>query len=240
MTSKEKTMIQRLDKILSQAGVASRKELRDMIRAGRISINGVVTTKTDLKIDALVERITVDAVAIFSQESLVVVMNKPAGYLTATTDPHDPTVMDLLPKQYQNLGLKPVGRLDKDTEGMLVFTNDGPLLHRLISPKSQVEKTYVAEHEGTATAQDVEAFAKGISLRDGTQCLPAMLQSQGEGKSIITIHEGKYHQVRRMMASRGMHVKYLRRIGECGMVLGDLESGKCREVTPAERESFPR
>ena len=132
------------------------------------------------------------------------------------------------------LDLKPVGRLDKATEGLLLFTNDGDLLHRLISPKKEVPKIYYARHEGTATAEDVQAFAEGLTLRDGTRCLSAKLKPLGAGESLITVCEGKYHQVRRMMASRGMTVLYLERRQEAGLTLGDLPRGKVRELTDEE------
>ena len=142
--------------------------------------------------------------------------------------------MELLPPVYKHLELKPVGRLDKATEGLLLFTNDGDLLHRLISPKKEVPKLYYARHEGTATREDVEAFAAGLLLRDGLECLPAKLEPLGAGESLITVCEGKYHQVRRMMASRGMTVTYLERRQEAGLTLGDLPRGQVRELMPDE------
>jgi len=165
---------------------------------------------------------------------VVVMLNKPAGFVTATEDKSDRTVMDLIPPEMRHLDLKPVGRLDKATEGLLLFTNDGDLLHRLISPKKEVPKVYYAKHEGTALEDDVAAFAQGLTLRDGLKCLPAKLESLGEGESLITVCEGKYHQVRRMMASRGMTVLYLERRQEGNLTLGDLPRGKVRELTEAE------
>ena len=161
-------------------------------------------------------------------------LNKPEGYVTATEDPRDKTVMELLPQQYRNQDLKPVGRLDKATEGLLLFTNDGNLLHNLISPKKEVPKIYYAKHEGTAVAEDVEAFRGGLTLRDGLKCLPAALEPLGPGESLITVREGKYHQVRRMMASRNMTVTYLERRQEGELTLGDLPRGAIRELTEDE------
>ena len=139
--------------------------------------------------------------------------------------------MELLPPELRGKELKPVGRLDKQTEGLLLFTNDGDLLHRLISPKKQVPKVYYARHEGTAGQEDVEAFAQGLVLADGTKCLPAKLEPAGQGESFITVCEGKYHQVRRMMASRGMTVTYLERRQEGDLLLGDLPRGAVRELS---------
>ena len=163
---------------------------------------------------------------------MVVMLNKPAGYITATEDPVEKTVMELLPAQYRDL--KPVGRLDKATEGLLLFTNDGDLLHKLISPKKEIPKVYYARHEGTASPEDVEAFRAGLTLRDGTVCRSAGLEPLGAGESLITVCEGKYHQVRRMMASRGMHVTYLERRKEGTLELGDLPRGQLRELTEEE------
>ena len=142
--------------------------------------------------------------------------------------------MELLPEELLRQDVKPVGRLDKATEGLLLFTNDGDLLHRLISPKKEVPKVYYARHEGQAAKEDVDAFAAGLTLRDGTVCLPAVLEPLGEGQSCITVCEGKYHQVRRMMASRGMPVTYLERRQEGGLKLGDLPRGEVRELTAEE------
>ena len=158
--------------------------------------------------------------------------------MTATEDDLSPTVMELLPQEYRHL--KPVGRLDKQTEGLLLFTDDGDLLHRLISPKKEVPKVYYAEHEGQAGEEDVKAFANGLTLRDGTVCQSALLEPMGAGKSRITVCEGKYHQVRRMMASRGMHVLYLERQQEAGLVLGDLARGQVRELTEEEVETLEK
>ena len=142
--------------------------------------------------------------------------------------------MELLPPEIRYLDPKPVGRLDKDTEGLLLFTNDGQLAHRILSPRHQIWKRYYAEHEGEADQADVEAFAAGIALKDGDQCLPAKLIPMGMGKSMVEVCEGKYHQVRRMLASRGKPVTYLKRTSEAGLELGDLPLGEIREVDIGE------
>ena len=146
--------------------------------------------------------------------------------------------MELLPPEYKHLELKPVGRLDKATEGLLLFTNDGDLLHRLISPKKEVPKVYYARHEGTAAEEDVQAFADGLTLGDGTKCLPAKLEPLGPGESLVTVCEGKYHQVRRMLASRNMPVTYLERRREGSLTLGGLPRGKTRLLTGEELDSL--
>ena len=209
--------MQRLDKFLSDSKVASRRELRQIIRAGRVRVGERVVREPEYKVDEKNDEIFLDGVRVGGARRIVLMFHKPAGFVTSTADPRDRTVMELLPPQYRDL--TPVGRLDKDTEGLLLFTNDGQLAHRLISPRRGVEKCYYAEHEGTADAQDIAAFREGVELRDGTKCLPARLEPQGPGKSLVYVCEGKYHQVRRMLASRGKPVTYLRRIAEGGVQL---------------------
>ena len=226
--------MQRLDKLLSEAGVASRKDLKSIIRAGRVTVDGQVVKSPDVKVDEKTADVCVDGVPVGKQRMILLMLHKPAGYVTSTEDPRDRTVMELIPQAYRYLDPKPVGRLDKDTEGLLLFTNDGQLAHKLLSPRHRVWKLYYAEHEGEAGAEDVAAFEAGITLKDGDQCLPAKLVPQGPGKSLVEICEGKYHQVRRMLASRGMPVTYLKRIREGGLDLGDLELGCVREVQLSE------
>ncbi len=223
----------RLDKLLSDAGIASRKELKEMIRAGRVSVNGAVILRPEEKVDEVAE-VCVDGAPVRRRRRIVAMLHKPAGYVTSTDDPRDPTVMELLPPEYRAMELFPAGRLDKETEGLLILTNDGALAHRLISPKHCVEKIYYAEHEGEAGPEDRKAFADGLVLADGLHCLPAELEPLGPGRSRITVMEGKYHQVRRMMASRGLHVSYLRRVQEGSVLLGDLPKGTLRELSDAE------
>lgn len=228
----------RLDKFLSEAGVASRRQLRDIIRTGAVRVDGSMVTDYAFKFDENTAVVTLNGTQVLAGRRMVVMMNKLAGYITATEDPRKPTVMELLPEEYRRAQLKPIGRLDKETEGLLLFTNDGDLLHRIVSPRHAVEKVYYAEHEGIVTADDIAQFAQGITLRDGTRCLPAKLESLELGKSRITVQEGKYHQVRRMMSARGMFVTYLRRIREGNLELGDLEPGKVRLLTEEEIASI--
>ena len=224
----------RLDKFLCDSGVGTRSQVKLILKAGRVAVDGKVERDNGRKIDPKVHIIKLDGEPLGGKRQIVVMLNKPAGYVTATEDAGDRTVMELLPDAYRYLDLKPVGRLDKATEGLLLFTNDGDLLHRLISPKKEVPKVYYARHEGTASEEDVAAFAAGLTLRDGSLCLPAKLEPLGAGESLITVCEGKYHQVRRMMASREMPVTYLERKQECGLTLGDLPRGAVRELTEAE------
>ena len=228
----------RLDKFLCDSGVGTRSQVKVILKAGRVTVDGRVERDNSRKIDPQLNEILLDGERLGGKRCLVLMLNKPEGYVTATEDATDRTVMELLPEQYRYFDLKPVGRLDKATEGLLLFTNDGDLLHRLISPKKEVPKIYYARHEGTATAEDVAAFEEGLTLRDGTRCLSAKLEPLGAGESLITVCEGKYHQVRRMMASRGMTVLYLERRQEAGLTLGSLPRGMVRELTDAEIEQL--
>ena len=167
--------MQRLDRILSEAGVASRKELRAMIRAGRVTVDGAAVTDESRKFDETAVRVTVDGTPVRLRGPVLIMLNKPAGYLTAADDPKAKTVMELVPDEYRRLGVMPVGRLDKDTEGLLLLTNDGDLAHRILSPRHGVWKRYYAEHEGQTGAEDVRAFEQGLVLADGLHCLPARL-----------------------------------------------------------------
>ena len=230
--------MERLDKFLCSQSNLTRSEAGRAIRCGRVTVDGAVERDNGRKIDPQKQAVCCDGQVLGGERCIVVMLHKPAGYVTATEDPVEHTVMELLPEHFKHLDLKPVGRLDKATEGLLLFTNDGCLLHRLISPKKEVPKVYYAKHEGTASAEDVEAFEKGLTLRDGTVCLPAKLEPLGKGESLITVCEGKYHQVRRMMASRNMTVTYLERRQEGSLVLGDLPRGQVRELTEEETLSL--
>ena len=226
--------MERLDKFLCDSGVGTRSQVKAILKAGRVTVDGKTEKDNGRKIDPKTQRVELDGEILGGYRRIVVMLNKPAGFVTATEDKNDRTVMELLPKTMEHLELKPVGRLDKATEGLLLFTNDGDLLHRLISPRKEVPKIYYARHEGSATREDVEAFEAGLTLRDGLNCLSAILEPLGPGESLITVCEGKYHQVRRMMASRGMTVTYLERRQEGPLTLGDLPRGQVRELTDEE------
>ena len=228
--------MERLDKFLCGCAAFTRSQIKQVLKSGRVTVDGIPVKDGSVKIDK--QTVCLDGEPLGAVGTVVLMLNKPAGFVTATEDKTERTVMELLPAEYKHLELKPVGRLDKATEGLLLFTNDGALLHRLISPKKEVPKVYYARHEGTATEQDVQAFATGITLGDGTVCLPAKLQSLGAGESLVTVCEGKYHQVRRMLASRNLPVTYLERRQEGQLTLGDLPRGQVRELTKEELGSI--
>ena len=214
--------MERLDKFLCDSGAGTRSQVKTILKAGRVTVDGNPEKDGSRKIDPAVHTVALDGEVLGGKRRMVVMLNKPAGYVTATEDANEKTVMELLPEVWRHMDLKPVGRLDKE------------LLHRLISPKKEVAKIYYARHEGQANADDAAAFAAGLTLRDGTVCLPALLEPLGAGESRITVREGKYHQVRRMMASRNMTVTYLERRQEGTLTLGDLPRGRIRELTEEE------
>ena len=226
--------MERLDKFLCDSGVGTRSQVKAILKSGRVTVDARPEKDPSKKVDVQTQRVCLDGEVLTGKRILVVMLNKPAGFVTATEDDTERTVMELLPEAWKHLDLKPVGRLDKATEGLLLFTNDGDLLHRLISPKKGVEKVYYARHEGQAEEADVAAFAAGLELRDGSRCLPAKLEPLGPGESRIIVREGKYHQVRRMMASRNMTVLYLERQREGFLTLGDLPRGQVRELSQQE------
>lgn len=233
--------MERLDKRLAATGLWSRKEAKDLARAGRVTVNGIVCRSSEVKVadDAV---IAVDGAPVEGERTVYLLLHKPAGVVSATEDRRERTVLDLLPERYQKLGLFPVGRLDKDTEGLLLLTNDGPLAHRLLSPRHHVDKVYYLEVDGVLDEADRAACGDGIRLADGYTCLPAKLDiCSGGTAGYLTICEGKYHQVKRMMASRGKPVTYLKRV-RFGPVELEQELGKgCwRALTEEELEALFR
>ena len=221
----------RLDKLLADLGLASRRELKELIRSGRVQVDGQVCKKPEQKVNPAAQTLTLDGEPLCYRRNRTFMMNKPAGVVTATEDRSERTVLDLLPEEYRRLGLFPVGRLDKDTEGLLLLTNDGEFAHRVISPKSCVEKRYYADIEGEADEEDARAFLEGLELRDGTLCRPAKLESLGPGKCLVTVTEGKYHQVKRMLSARGKPVLKLRRLSVGALELDEgMAPGAVREL----------
>jgi len=224
----------RLDKIICDSGAATRSEARALIASGRVRVDGRAVTDAGYRTDAEGSAITIDGRAVNAGEFRYLMLNKPEGVLSATEDKEQKTVLDLLPPEYKKLGLFPVGRLDKDTTGLLILTNDGDFCHAATSPKRHVEKLYEFTAEDQLDEADAKAFLEGIVLKDGTKCLPAVLEIDGNDLShgFITVLEGKYHQVKRMLAARGRHVRTLKRLAIGGLRLDEsLEPGKFRELT---------
>ena len=225
----------RLDKLLADSGVCSRSEAKALIRAGRVTVNGIVPKLAEEKYASESAVICVDGEPVSCSDKRYLMMYKPGGILSATEDAKQQTVIDLLSPQLKRQGLFPVGRLDKDTTGLLLLTNDGDFAHRVISPKKHVPKVYRAAVDGMLDETDVSAFAEGVTLSDGTKCLPAALELLRPCLGRVTVFEGKYHQVKRMFASRGKHVTALHRESVGGLVLDpELSPGEYRELLPAE------
>ena len=233
--------MERLDKIIANRGLVSRREVKDLVRQGRVLVDGVPASAPDVKVSAETTAITVDGVPVSGERYTYLLLHKPAGVLTATEDKRQPTVMDLIPEKLRRRDLAPVGRLDKDTEGLLLLTDDGELTHRLLSPRYHVDKVYYAKVEGVPDAADAEAFAAGLLLGDGLQCLPAKLEPLGGDTCLVTLREGKFHQVKRMLASRGKPVRYLKRLSMGPLCLEDtLLPGQCRKLRPEELAAVRR
>lgn len=228
--------MERLDKILAGTGRWSRREVKELVRAGRVSVNGVTARSPEEKWDRAGLDLRVDGVLVSGEKFLYLMLHKPAGYVSATEDPRQPTVLDLLPPHLRRVGLFPAGRLDGDTEGLMLLTNDGPLAHRLLSPKKHVDKTYFVRVAGTLDEDDQAAFAAGMVLGDDLACLPAGLEAlPAPGEGIVTLREGKYHQIKRMLAARGKPVVYLKRLTIGPLTLDEsLPQGSWRPLTPEE------
>lgn len=227
--------MERLDKLLAGTGKWSRREVKALVRQGLVRVDGRLAASAEDKLDPAAAIITVAGETISLRRFTYVMLHKPAGVLTATEDRKQPTVLDLLPPELRRIGLAPVGRLDKDTEGLLLLTNDGELAHRLLSPKYHVEKRYFARVDGELSAADAEAFARGMTLGDGLECLPAGLELLPGHACIVTLREGKFHQVKRMLAARGAPVLYLKRLSMGPLVLEDsLAAGAYRLLRAEE------
>ena len=226
---------QRIDKILSATGRFSRREASQMAKQGAVTVDGVCCRDSSKKIDPETQVLAVRGERVGWAEHVYLMMNKPLGVLSATKDRDQKTVLDLLPAEYRARGVFPVGRLDKDTSGLLLLTDDGDFAHRLTSPKHRVDKVYLAQTDGTPGPKAVEAFAAGLTLRDGTVCLPAKLEILGENQVRVTVQEGQYHQVRRMLAACGTPVKTLMRQREGELFLDPcLKPGDWRALTESE------
>ena len=228
--------MERLDKLLAATGRWSRREVKGLVKAGRVLVDGVPAAAPEQKLDPDRSRVLVDGEEAVFRQFTYVMLNKPAGVLSATEDARQETVLDLLPPELRRRGLFPVGRLDKDSEGLLLLTNDGDLAHRLLSPKYHVDKVYYIRTDAPLTEEDRAAFAGGVLLADGTECLPAGLEPLGDGReALVTLHEGKFHQIKRMIASRGAAVCQLKRLSMGTLVLDKgLRPGGFRLLTEEE------
>lgn len=231
----------RLDKYLADLGVGTRSQVKQMIRKGMVTVNGEAAKKPEQKVDLQKDCVTVQGKKMEYVKNRYLLLHKPAGYVSATEDAREKTVLSLIPSELRK-GLFPVGRLDKDTEGLLLLTNDGELAHRLLSPGKHVDKTYFARVLGEVTEKDREAFAEGVDIGDEKLTLPAklkILRSGEESEILLTIHEGRFHQVKRMFEARGEKVVYLKRMSMGPLRLPDnLPKGEFRPLTEEELHSL--
>ncbi len=228
----------RLDKVLSNSGFGSRSEIRRFAKEGLIKVDGSTVYETSIHVDPENSNIEIRGTLLNYRRFIYVMMNKPAGVISATSDNKLRTAIDLLPEEFSCFDLFPAGRLDIDTEGMLLLTNDGQMAHDLLSPKKHVDKRYFAIIDGVVTDNDTKRFKEGVDLDDGYRTMPAELEiiKSGPRSEIeLVLHEGKFHQVKRMFEAVGKKVNYLKRIQMGGLKLDNaLEPGECRELSTDE------
>ena len=228
----------RLDKLLALLGEGTRSEIKAMVRAGRVTVDGAGARDAGMQVDGAQSDVRLDGRRLCYKAVRHVMLNKPSGVLTAARDKKQKTGMDMRPPMYAAKGAMPAGRLDKDTEGLLVITSDGQLAHRIISPRHEVGKVYYARLDGELTDEDVAALEAGIHIRDADgefDARPAKLRREGGDAAYIRVTEGKYHQVKRMFAARGKHVAYLKRMAIGSLALDpELKPGEWRELTDDE------
>lgn len=236
--------VQRLDKIVSNFGFGTRREVKELVRKGRVKVDGIVAKDSGMHIDPEASTVEIDGKLLNYRKFIYIMLNKPAGVISATWDAKHKTVVDLMPEEYKCFELFPVGRLDIDTEGLVVMTNDGQLAHDVLSPNKHVWKTYYALIEGIVSEEDINAFNQGVILDDGYKTLPAKLRilKSGDRSEIeITICEGKFHQVKRMFEAQGKKVIYLRRIKMGNLELDELlKEGESRELTETEVDQLKK
>ena len=229
----------RLDKFLADMGIGTRTEVKKMIRQGKVKIGDTVVKSPEQKIDTATQKVFCEGQKVGYEKYEYYMLNKPAGYVSATTDAKDKTVLDLITDKKRK-DLFPVGRLDKDTEGLLLITNDGDLAHRLLAPKKHVDKLYYAKVEGLVTEDDVKTFAEGVNIGDDEMTRPAVLEilkSDDISEIHLTIQEGKFHQVKRMFKAVGKKVIYLKRVSMGTLRLDEnLKLGEYRALTEEELE----
>ncbi len=225
----------RLDKFLSNSGKGSRKDIKQLLKSGSVSVNGTIITDPARHIDEYNDSICIDGSPVLYQKYVYLMLNKPQGYVSAVYDKHLPVVTELVDSKYSHFDVFPVGRLDIDTEGLLILTNDGALTHRVLSPKSHVNKTYYVKTLLPLKESDVTAFLDGVVLDDGYKTMSASLEITDTNECNLTIQEGKFHQVKRMMEAVGNKVVYLKRIKMGALKLDErLPLGKIRELNENE------
>jgi len=235
--------VMRIDKMLSNCGVGGRKDVKSLVKFGRVTVDGKVVIKSDIKIDTDKNQICVDGETIVYKKYIYLIMNKPSGVISATSDKSEKTVIDILPEKYKKFDVFPVGRLDKNTVGLLILTNDGKFAHNTLSPKKHIWKRYFSIVSGIVSEEDIEAFFKGVALDNGEVCKSAKLEilavRENETDVLVDIAEGKFHQIKKMFAAVGKKVLYLKRVRFGGLTLDEsIAEGETRELSEKEFESI--
>lgn len=230
--------MERLDKVISLQTSFSRKEIRELIKNRKVIVNNVVALKPDLKVDTLKDIIKINNLEMSIKDKIYLILNKPKGYISATEDRNMKTILDLVPEKFSFRNLFPVGRLDKDTTGLIVITDDGEFAHNILSPKKHIEKTYYVKIDKNINEEMIEKFKKGVNLKDGI-CKPAVLEKISDYEAYVTITEGRYHQIKRMFGCFNSKVLELERVKIGNFVLpDDLKFGECRELSIEEMDQI--
>lgn len=225
---------ERIDKIISSQGKYSRKEVKKLISSHKVLLNGEIVKSSDVKVNVENDEIVIEGIKLNVKRKIYLILNKPQGYVSATTDKRDKTVLELVPEEFNKRNLFPAGRLDKNTTGLMIITDDGELAHNILSPKKHVKKSYKVTLDIDATEDMIEKFNNGIELNDGI-CKPAEMEIIGSNVAIVTLREGRYHQIKRMFGCCGAKVIELHRISIGNLSLpNDLKEGECRELTDKE------
>ena len=226
--------MERIDKIIASQGKYSRSDVKGLVSKGRVQVDGVRIKSSSVKADPAINRISIDGVDITVKQHVYLMLNKPKGYVSATEDKEHQTVLELVPEEYAGRELFPAGRLDRDTTGLMIITDDGVMAHNILSPKKHVQKVYHVTIDIPVTEEMKKGFADGVELNDGV-CKAAGLEISREYTAIVTLKEGRYHQIKRMFGCFGAKVVELHRVAMGDLYLpSDLPEGQCRELTEAE------
>ena len=234
-------MLERLDKVFSSCGISTRSECLSLIKKGNVTVNGERVKTPSLKVDTNVDIIALDGEVLTLKKFVYIMLNKPLGVVSSTDEGGQTTVIDIIPDNMKRDGLFPCGRLDKDTLGLVILTNDGQSAHRRLAPKTHAEKEYLFETAEIVTKEDISKIEKGVTLKDGYVTMPCKVKMNSQTQGVITLVEGKYHEIKRIFGSLGNKITYLKRISFAGIYLDEnLKEGDCRYLTPAEEKLFTK
>ena len=234
-------MLERLDKAFSSCGISSRSECQTLIKKGKVTVNGERVKSPSIKVDTSVDDIRLNGEKLTFKKYVYIMLNKPLGVVSSTDEGGQTTVVDIIPDAMKRDGLFPCGRLDKDTLGLVILTNDGQSAHRRLAPKTHAEKEYIFQTAEIVTQEDVTKIEAGVTLKDGYTTMPCKVKLTGEREGVITLVEGKYHEIKRIFGSLGNKITYLKRISFAGIYLDNaLSDGECRYLTETEEQLFTK